>query len=136
MTPQTMRIRIRTRLFALIFACNLVPFFAFLCMLMGTYHVHIDSALILDNLREAILINALLFMAIGLVLIFLVSANLTRPLKKIIRVLQGVQDGVFDKKVRVTSNDEIGYTGGVIGDERHPAFFFISFSHFENCFTR
>lgn len=43
-TPRTMRIRIRTRLFALIFACNLVPFFAFLCMLMGTYRVPIELA--------------------------------------------------------------------------------------------
>ncbi len=55
-------------------------------------------------------------MAIGLVLTLLVSGNLTRPLKEIIRVLQGVQNGDFDKKVRVTSNDEIGYTGDVINE--------------------
>jgi len=116
MTPRTMRIRIRTRLFALIFACNLVPFFAFLSMLMGTYRIQIDPGLILDHLREVILFNALLFMAIGLVLTFLVSGNLTRPLKEIIRVLQGVQKGAFDNKVHVTSNDEIGYTGDVINE--------------------
>jgi sigma-B regulation protein RsbU (phosphoserine phosphatase) len=30
--------------------------------------------------------------------------------------LQGVRNGKFDKKVRVTSNDEIGYTGDVINE--------------------
>jgi sigma-B regulation protein RsbU (phosphoserine phosphatase) len=45
-----------------------------------------------------------------------VSSNITRPLKEIIRVLKRVRDGYFDQKVRVTSNDEIGYTGDVINE--------------------
>jgi adenylate cyclase len=49
-------------------------------------------------------------------LTILVSSNLTRPLKGIIHVLRGVRHGNFDKKVRVTSNDEIGYTGDVINE--------------------
>jgi len=116
MTPRTMRIRIRTRLIALIFACNLVPFLVFLFMLTRTYCVDIESGRLLEYLRDAILFNSILFMAIGLLLTFLVSGNLTRPLKEIIRVLQGVQNGDFNKKVRVTSNDEIGYTGDVINE--------------------
>ena len=35
---------------------------------------------------------------------------------EIIQTLQGVRNGIFDKKVRVTSNDEIGYTGDVINE--------------------
>jgi sigma-B regulation protein RsbU (phosphoserine phosphatase) len=46
----------------------------------------------------------------------LVSGNITRPLKEIIRVLKKVRDGHFDQKVKVTSNDEIGYTGDVINE--------------------
>ncbi len=38
------------------------------------------------------------------------------PLKEIIQTLSGVRNGRFDKKVRVTSNDEIGYTGDVINE--------------------
>ena len=35
---------------------------------------------------------------------------------EIIQTLQGVRNGIFDKKVRGTSNDEIGYTGDVINE--------------------
>jgi sigma-B regulation protein RsbU (phosphoserine phosphatase) len=45
-----------------------------------------------------------------------VSRNLTSPFKEIIQTLKGVRNGRFDKKVRVTSNDEIGYTGDVINE--------------------
>jgi adenylate cyclase len=45
-----------------------------------------------------------------------VSSNLTRPLREIIHVLQGVRKGNFDGLVRVTTNDEIGYTGDVINE--------------------
>jgi sigma-B regulation protein RsbU (phosphoserine phosphatase) len=46
----------------------------------------------------------------------LVSRNLTLPFGEIIQTLRGVRNGQFDKKVRVTSNDEIGYTGDVINE--------------------
>jgi sigma-B regulation protein RsbU (phosphoserine phosphatase) len=39
---------------------------------------------------------------------------LTKPLQEITRVLRNVQHGEFETRVRVTSNDEIGYTGDVI----------------------
>jgi sigma-B regulation protein RsbU (phosphoserine phosphatase) len=46
----------------------------------------------------------------------LVSRNLTLPFGEIIQTLRGVRNGQFDKKVRVTTNDEIGYTGDVINE--------------------
>ena len=55
-------------------------------------------------------------MATGLWLTYLVSNNLTRPFKEIIRVLKGVRRGRLEDRVRVTSNDEIGYTGDVINE--------------------
>jgi adenylate cyclase len=116
MTPRTIRIRIRTRLIALLFACNLVPFIAFLTLIQGTYYSDLAPALMLGQLRPAIIANALIFMAVGIWLTMLVSSNLTRPLQEIIRVLRGVRNGDFDKLVRVTSNDEIGYTGDVINE--------------------
>jgi hypothetical protein len=36
-TPNTLRMRIRTRLVALIFACNLIPFLALIIIVRGTY---------------------------------------------------------------------------------------------------
>jgi adenylate cyclase len=36
--------------------------------------------------------------------------------ENIIGVLQEITQGIFDRKVPVTSNDEIGYTGDVINE--------------------
>jgi adenylate cyclase len=113
-TPKTIRIRIRTRLVAFLFACNIVPFLAILACLRGTADAGVDPVAILHELRAEIVSNSLIFIGVGVWLTFLVSTNLTRPLQEIIRVLSGVRHGDFDKKVRVTSNDEIGYTGDVI----------------------
>jgi len=115
-TPKTLRIRIRTRLGALFVACNLVPFAAVLCTVRRASYANIDPAEVLEQLRLDITIDAILFICVGVWLTFLVSMNLTRPLQEIIRVLRGVRHGHFDRKVRVTSNDEIGYTGDVINE--------------------
>ncbi len=66
------------------------------------------------------IIGRALFQNILIGLTILVSGNITRPLKEIIRVLKRVRDGHFDQKVRVTSNDEIGYTGDVINKSLLP----------------
>jgi sigma-B regulation protein RsbU (phosphoserine phosphatase) len=116
MTPNTLRIRIRTRLFALLTSCNLIPFLAVLIILTGTYRLSLDPAQILDLFRSTIFTNALVFMWIGISLTFIVSSNLTRPIEDITSVLKRVRDGYLDRKVRVTSNDEIGYTGDVINE--------------------
>jgi len=114
--PRTLRIRISTRLAALLFACNLVPFLAFLNILRPTFYPNQDTAQVLVGLRSAILINSLVFMGVGIWVTILVSRNLTRPLQEIIQVLREVRHGSFDKRVQVTTNDEIGYTGDVINE--------------------
>jgi adenylate cyclase len=116
MIPKTVRIRIRTRLTAFLFACNLVPFLAILNAVRETFYPGLEPAIVLERLRSTLLADALIFIGVGIWLTFLVSSNLTRPMREIIRVLRGVRHGEFDKKVRVTSNDEIGYTGDVINE--------------------
>jgi adenylate cyclase len=71
---------------------------------------------LLDELRISLLVDSLVFMGVGFWVTFLVSSNLTRPLKDIIQVLRKIRDEQFDEKVRVTTNDEIGYTGDVINE--------------------
>jgi adenylate cyclase len=115
-TPKTIRILIRTRLVAFLFTCNIVPFLAILNLLRETTDSSMDPATILHGLRTEVFSSSLIFMGVGVWLTILVSSNLTRPLQEIIRVLRGVRHGDFDKKVRVTSNDEIGYTGDVINE--------------------
>jgi len=116
MTPKTLRIRIRTRLIALLFASNLVPFISILDDIWRIFPIQQDPYETLGQLKSAILSQVFVFMGVGIWLTFLVSSNLTKPLKEITHVLRQVNNGLFDNKVRVTSNDEIGYTGDVIND--------------------
>lgn len=116
-TPRTLRIRIRTRLTAFLFACNLIPFIAIIAAGFDTMQPIFESpAQALEYMRAAVLAYSIIFMAVGIWLTFLVSSNLTRPLEEITRVLRGVRHGRFDTRVRVTSNDEIGYAGDVINE--------------------
>lgn len=70
----------------------------------------------LDLARRSILVDSLIFIFIGLYLTYLVSSNLARPFEEMIRVLRSISNGNLDETVRVTSNDEIGYTGDVINE--------------------
>ena len=114
--PKTLRIRIRTRLVALLFACNLIPLFSILHILYRITDTEYDPLTQLDILRSAILVNTSIFIVAGLCLTMLVSRNLTLPFAEIIQTLQGVRNGRYDKRVRVTTNDEIGYTGDAINE--------------------
>ncbi len=114
--PKTMRIRIRTRLAALLFACNLIPLISIMLIMIRVSDLHQDAATTLQQLRTSIFINVFVFLGIGIYLTGLVSKNLTIPFTEIIQTLRGVRNGRFDKKVQVTTNDEIGYTGDVINE--------------------
>ncbi|MCX5878905.1 MAG: adenylate/guanylate cyclase domain-containing protein, partial [Deltaproteobacteria bacterium] len=75
-----------------------------------------DPVEILEQLQTTIISETLIFMGVGIWLVYLVSSNMTRPLQETVRVLQQIRNGQFENKVRVTSNDEIGYTGDVINE--------------------
>ncbi|MBW2338249.1 MAG: hypothetical protein JRF47_16105, partial [Deltaproteobacteria bacterium] len=112
--PKTLRIRIRTRLVALLFACNLIPLISIILILnriSGSQH---EPALALAKLQSSIIINALLFIGVGICLTILVGRNLSIPFRDIIHPLGRIRNGHFDKRVQVYSNDEIGYTGDAI----------------------
>ena len=114
--PKTLRIRIRTRLAALLFACNLIPLISIILVIHRITNNYSDTLIALDQMRWAIITNAVVFIIIGIFLTGLVAKNLSLPFGQIIQTLQEVRNGKFDKKIRVTSNDEIGYTGDVINE--------------------
>ena len=113
--PKTLRIRIRTRLVALLFACNLIPLILIVLAIHRITSSHSDTLMALE-LRWVIITNAMIFILIGIFLTGLVAKNLSMPFGQIIQTLQQVRNGNYDKKIRVTSNDEIGYTGDVINE--------------------
>jgi adenylate cyclase len=115
-TPGTLRIRIRTRLVALLLATNLIPCMSFMQMVFSVTAPAQEPVVLLQHLRVVVPVQVFVFVITGIWLTFLVSSNLTRPLQGMIRVLAKVRKGFFDEKVLVTSNDEIGYTGDIINE--------------------
>ena len=114
--PRTMRIRIRTRLAALAFACNIIPLITIFLIIHRIPAFQSEPAAALEMLRSSLFTNVIIFLIAGSLITMLVSRNLTLPFGEIIQTLRGVRNGEFDKKVQVTSNDEIGYTGDVINE--------------------
>jgi sigma-B regulation protein RsbU (phosphoserine phosphatase) len=114
--PKTLRIRIRTRLAALLFACNLIPLITIIHIFHRITNSESDPSKALNMLSSSLYINSIIFLIAGIFITILVSRNLTLPFREIIQTLRGVRNGIFDKKVKVTSNDEIGYTGDVINE--------------------
>jgi sigma-B regulation protein RsbU (phosphoserine phosphatase) len=114
--PKTMRIRIRTRLAALAFACNIIPLITIFLIIHRIPVFQSEPVETLELLRSSIVTNVIIFLISGSLITMLVSRNLTLPFGEIIQTLRGVRNGEFDKKVQVTSNDEIGYTGDVINE--------------------
>ena len=115
-TPGTLRIRIRTRLIALLFAINIVPLMAILADISKIFSMSEDLHQTLARIQLSIYFQIALFICVGLWMTFLVSSNLTRPFGEIINVLRNVKNGEFTHRVRVSSNDEIGYTGDAINE--------------------
>ena len=114
--PRTLRIKIRTRLTALLFACNLIPLLSIQLIMDRITENFNDPTMAMEFARSAIFINGAIFIGVGIVLTILVSRNLTLPFGQIIQSLHNVRNGNFDKKIQVTTNDEIGYTGDVINE--------------------
>ena len=114
--PRTLRIRIRTRLVALLFACNLIPLISIMLILQRITSTQQDLSTAIQQLRSAIFTNAFIFLGVGIYLTMLLSRNLSIPFTEIVETLRWVRNGRFDKKVQVTTNDEIGYTGDVINE--------------------
>ena len=114
--PNTLRIRIRTRLLALLFACNLIPLISTFLILNRIVESRYDPALALEKMQTAISINVLIFIGVGICLTILVSRNLSIPFRDIIQTLHRIKSGLFDKRVQVFSNDEIGYTADAINE--------------------
>jgi len=70
----------------------------------------------IDDFAGLLLMIFLVFIPFIIGLTGLVTANLIRPLREMTGVLRDVRNGLFDRKVKVVSNDELGYTGDVINE--------------------
>ena len=115
-TPKTLRIRIRTRLIAVLTACNLIPLFGLVRSVWTTLNSTQDMELAAQVMYQSVLAGTLVYATVGIWVTFLVSGSLTRSINGMIPALKAVRRGRFDTTVRVTSNDELGYAGDVINE--------------------
>ena len=114
--PGARRIRIATRLTGLLLASNLLPLVSILMLFFRIRSTHPDPQTAIGIMGASILTYAFVFIATGIVLAVVISRNLTLPFAEIIDTLHEIRGGRFDKKVLVTTNDEIGYTGDAINE--------------------
>ncbi len=116
--PGTRRIRIGVRLLALTLAANIVPLSTIILTHLSYKHSYLSglpaAVDILNPISSQVIILSLIFMAVGVGLTLMVAGNLSHPLNEMIGVLKQITHGTFDRKVRVITNDEIGYTGDAI----------------------
>lgn len=117
-TPGAWRVRIGTRVGALVVSSSLIPLTAIHLTIHGSRQAVergvVPVASMLNQVQELVLLETVLFMAAALGLAVLVTGNTARPLREMIKVLSEVGRGRFGGRVRVVSNDEIGYAGEVI----------------------
>ena len=114
-----LRIKVSTRLAALIAAACLAPLFIIGVTLYGAgrqrlYGMHPET--VLDQLSGTLAIELIVFSISAVTLTYLVAVNLSRPFRDIIAVLHQIKSGRLNQRVRVVSNDEIGYTGDTINE--------------------
>jgi len=115
-TRGALRIRIATRLTAMLFACNIVPLTGLLHVLHALPRAEAPPEPAVSSIVPTLTLDIAVFMVMGIWVTFLVTRNFTRPLQSMTRVLRGIQQGDLDERVRVTTNDEIGYSGDAINE--------------------
>lgn len=119
-TPGVFRIRIRIRMVALMWACNFIPMLFFLLLPKRVFHSFPDDpAAAYEHLWTTITYHSIFFISIAILLAFLLAKNFLRPVLEIIRVIRGVNQGDLNQRVRVRSNDEIGFAGEVLNEMTH-----------------
>lgn len=114
--PGARRIRITTRLAGLLLAGNLLPLLSILMLFFRIREMHPDPQTAIGIMGASILTYTVVFIASGIVLTIVIGRNLTLPLAEITDALRAIRGGRFDQRVRVTTNDEIGFTGDAINE--------------------
>ena len=112
------RMRIGVRMAGLLLGACMVPFLAIIFTIKGSARLvevgSLPAAEVLGDLQTAVVVLCVMFMVNAVGLAALVTVNMVRPLREIVRVLSKVRGGDFGNRVQVMANDEIGYTADMI----------------------
>lgn len=110
--------RIGVKLIALVLSSGILPFGAILLTIKGSSEV-VEMGLrspreMLERLQAYLAVETLIFIILATGFTLLFATNLTRSIQDILATLKKVRKGDFSGQVKVTSNDEIGFTGDAI----------------------
>jgi sigma-B regulation protein RsbU (phosphoserine phosphatase) len=112
----TRRINFAVRLCAVFAAINLIPFLAILISLYRVAVSNLNAIESLELLTTGLWVLIPVAVAFGGGLVLIVILNQKKSLDAMVVVLKQVTSGNFGSRVKVTSNDEIGYVGDVINE--------------------
>ena len=112
----TRRINLAVRLYAVYVAINLIPFLAILTSLYRVAASDRNAIESLEMLTTGLWMLIPAVVAIGGGLVLILSLNLKKSLDAMVVVLKQITIGKFGSRVKVTSNDEIGYVGDVVNE--------------------
>ena len=113
--PGVVSVSLRTRLGALIFAVSIVPL-TYIHLTISRFRTlqangQMSETDLLRLLQEAVSIQSLVFIGLGIFLSLMVSQTLRKPVEEIILSLSRVVKGDFAAKTRIYARDEIGFAG-------------------------
>ncbi|WDP84456.1 MAG: hypothetical protein HUN05_04250 [Desulfobacter sp.] len=111
-------ISLRVRFIALLFAVSLVPL-SFIHLTIHRFKQmevmdEMTLATLLQHLENTIAKESAIFMVLSILLSFLVLHHLRQPVADIIRVMAHAKNGDFSHKVKIFTNDEIGFAGEML----------------------
>ena len=112
----TRRINLAVRLFAVFVAISLIPLLAILAVLYRVSLSNRPPAESFEMFSAGLWTIIPIVMVVGAGLVLIISLNLKKSLDALVIVLKQVTRGKLGLRVKVTSNDEIGYVGDVIND--------------------
>ncbi|MDD9300955.1 MAG: hypothetical protein HUK40_00880 [Desulfobacter sp.] len=108
-------VSLRARLGILVFAISIVPLVFIRLTISRFKHIQATGQTsesdLLDLLESAISMESILFIAIAIFLLLMVSETLRRPVEEIMLSLSLVIKGDFSARAKIFSRDEIGFAG-------------------------
>ena len=114
--PGAITVSLKRRFTVLLVAINILPLMALIRTQFRVILMDSPPEIQLAMLIKGIWFISLFSIAMGVFLTIFVSANTTRSLTELVRVLKEVARGNYSERVEVTSNDEIGFAGDVVNE--------------------
>jgi sigma-B regulation protein RsbU (phosphoserine phosphatase) len=114
--PGVRRIGLRIRFGVLLVAISILPLMSIIRMQYRISNTNLPPDLRFTILSDAIWFIVPFSISVSILLTILAASHVTGAVNSILKVLRRVAGGIYNGRVRVTTNDELGYAGDVINE--------------------